>query len=56
MAIPPPSPDDALHVAADGVARITLNRPILLNAINRCMTHLLDDVLDRADGADDGAR
>ena len=55
IAIPPPSPDDVLYEAADGVARITLNRPIVLNAINRNVTRLLDGALDRAE-ADDAVR
>ena len=53
--IPPPSPDDVLYDSADGVARITLNRPLVLNAINRNVTRLLDDALDRAE-ADEHAR
>lgn len=55
IAIPPPSPDDVRYEAADGVARITLNRPIVLNAINRNVTRLLDGALDRAE-ADDAVR
>ena len=55
IAIPPPSPEDVLYQANDGVARITLNRPIVLNAINRNVTRLLDAALDRA-AADDGVR
>lgn len=55
IAIPPPSPDDVLYAAADGVARITLNRPIVLNAINRNVTRLLDRALDQAE-ADDEVR
>ncbi len=53
IAIPPPSPDDVLYEASDGVARITLNRPIVLNAINRNVTRLLDAVLDQAEADDD---
>ena len=55
IAIPPPSPEDVLYQANDGVARITLNRPIVLNAINRNVTRLLDAAFDRA-AADDGVR
>ena len=53
--IPPPSPDDVLYEAADGVARITLNRPLVLNAINRNVTRLLDAALDQAE-ADEQVR
>jgi len=53
IAIPPPSPDDVLYEAADGVARIRLNRPIVLNAINKNVTRLLDQALDRAESDDD---
>ena len=53
--IPPPSPDDVLYEAADGVARIVLNRPIVLNAINRNVTRLLDSALDQAE-ADENVR
>ena len=42
-----------LYEAADGVARITLNRPIVLNAINKNVTRLLDQALDRAEADDD---
>ena len=55
IAIPPPSPEDVLYQANNGVARITLNRPIVLNAINRNVTRLLDAAFDRA-AADDGVR
>ena len=47
--IPPPSPDDVLYEANAGVARITLNRPIVLNAINKNVNRLLDAALDRAE-------
>ena len=53
--IPPPSPDDVLFDSSDGVARIMLNRPLVLNAINRNVTRLLDAALDRAE-ADENAR
>ena len=53
--IPPPSPDDVLYEAANGVATITLNRPLVLNAINRNVTRLLDAALDKA-AADDDVR
>ena len=49
IAIPPPSPDDVLYEASEGVARVTLNRPIVLNAINKNVTRLLDAALDRAE-------
>lgn len=49
IAIPPPSPDDVLYEAVDGVAKITLNRPLVLNAINKNVTRLLDAALDRAE-------
>ncbi len=53
IAIPPPSPDDVLYEATDNVAKITLNRPIVLNAINRNVTRLLDAALDQAEADDD---
>ena len=53
--IPPPGPDDVLYESADGVGRITLNRPLVLNAINRNVTRLLDAALDQAE-ADEGTR
>ena len=53
IAIPPPSPDDVLYEADDGVAKITLNRPIVLNAINKNVTRLLDAALDQAEADED---
>ena len=53
--IPPPSPDDVLYESSDGVGRITLNRPLVLNAINKNVNRLLDLALDRAE-ADENAR
>ena len=51
--IPPPLPDDVLYHPADGVATITLNRPLVLNAINRNLMRLLDAALDRAEEDED---
>ena len=51
--IPPPSPDDVLYESSGGVARITLNRPLVLNAINRNVTRLLDRAIDQAEADDD---
>ncbi|MDE2968071.1 MAG: enoyl-CoA hydratase/isomerase family protein [Chloroflexota bacterium] len=51
--IPPPSPEDVLYEAADGIAKIVLNRPLVLNAINRNLMRLLDAALDRAEADDD---
>lgn len=51
--IPPPSPDDVLYETAVGVARIILNRPLVLNAINRNLMRLLDAALDQAEADDD---
>ena len=53
IAIPPPSPNDVLYEAADGVAKITLNRPLVLNAINKNVTRLLDAALDQAEADED---
>ena len=47
--IPPPSPDDVQYESSDGVAWITLNRPLVLNAINRNVLRLLDAALDQAE-------
>ncbi len=51
--IPPPSPDDVLYESSDGVGRITLNRPLVLNAINKNVNRLLDLALDRAEADED---
>ena len=53
--IPPPSPDDVLYESLDGFGRITLNRPIVLNALNKSMQRGIDAALDRA-GADEQAK
>src|SRR5713101_2208205 len=51
--IPPPSPDDVLYESAEGIAWITLNRPRVLNAVNKSLTRLLAAALDRAAADDD---
>ncbi|MDP6604737.1 MAG: enoyl-CoA hydratase/isomerase family protein [Dehalococcoidia bacterium] len=50
--IPPPGPDDVLYEASDGVARITLNRPVVLNALNKNVQRLLYVALERAEDDD----
>lgn len=54
IAIPPPSPDDVLYDVRDGVAWITLNRPIVLNALNKNVQRLLMAAVERAE-ADESA-
>jgi enoyl-CoA hydratase/carnithine racemase len=51
--IPPPSPDDVLFAKNDGIGRITLNRPVVLNAINWSIRLRLMQALERADADDD---
>lgn len=51
--IPPPGPDDVLYEKGDGFARITLNRPTVLNAMNKNVQRLLNAALDRAEDDDD---
>jgi len=47
--IPPPSPHDVLYETRDGVAWITLNRPIVLNALNKNVQRLLMAAVERAE-------
>ena len=47
--------ESILYECADGVARITLNRPDRLNSFNEAMHAELRDALDRVE-ADDAAR
>jgi enoyl-CoA hydratase/carnithine racemase len=47
--IPPPSLDDVLYETRDGYAVITLNRPVVLNAINWSIQRRLMVALDRAE-------
>jgi enoyl-CoA hydratase/carnithine racemase len=53
--IPPPSPEDVLYETREAVAWITLNRPRVLNAVNKSLTRLFAAALDRA-AADDDAK
>ena len=51
--IPPPSPNDVLYEKNDGVAKITLNRPTVLNAMNKNVQRLLYSYLEQAEGDDE---
>ena len=51
--IPPPSPNDVLYKKGDGFATITLNRPTVLNAMNKNVQRLLYAALERAEADDD---
>lgn len=50
--IPPPSPDDVLYEKREGWALITLNRPVVLNAINWSIQRRLMAALQRAENDD----
>ena len=51
--IPPPSPQDVLYERLDGFARITLNRPVVLNAINWSIQRRLMWALEQAERDDE---
>lgn len=53
--IPPPSLDDVLYDKRDGWALITMNRPVVLNALNWSIQRRLWAALDQAE-ADDEVR
>jgi len=53
--IPPPSLDDVRYEPAGDIGRIILNRPTVLNALNKNMQRRLDAALDAAE-ADEAAR
>lgn len=53
--IPPPGPDDVLYEKKDGFAVVTMNRPTVLNAMNKNILRLLVASLDKAE-ADDNVR
>ena len=51
--IPPPSPNDVLYEKQDAIARITLNRPVVLNALNKNVWRLLQAALTEAETDDE---
>jgi enoyl-CoA hydratase len=51
--IPPPSLDDALYEKREGWALITLNRPVVLNAMNWSICRRLMWALEQAEADDD---
>ncbi len=51
--IPPPSPDDVLFEKRDNWALITLNRPVVLNAVNWSICRRLMAALEKAEQDDD---
>jgi enoyl-CoA hydratase/carnithine racemase len=53
LPIPPPSPDDVLYRKGQGFATITLNRPVVLNAINWSILCRLKWALDQAEADED---
>jgi len=53
IAIPPPSPRDVLYDVRDAVAWITLNRPLVLNAMNKNVQRLLLAAVERAEADED---
>jgi enoyl-CoA hydratase len=51
--IPPPSPADVLYEKHSNFVRITINRPKVLNAMNKNVQRLLYDALGRAENDED---
>lgn len=51
--IPPPSPDDVLYEKREGWALVTLNRPVVLNAINWSIQRRLMAALEQAEADDE---
>ena len=51
--VPPPGPDDVLYDVEENIATITLNRPTILNAMNKNVLRLLDAALTKANDAED---
>lgn len=52
LEIPPPSLDDVLYEREDGFARVILNRPVVLNAINWSIRRRLMVALEQAQADD----
>jgi enoyl-CoA hydratase len=53
LPIPPPSLDDVLYRKGDGFATVTLNRPVVLNAVNWSILRRLKWALDQAESDED---
>jgi len=53
--VPAPSADDVLYEVRDEIAWITLNRPLVLNAVDWSLTYQLGVALERAEN-DEGAK
>ena len=51
--IPPPGPNDVLYEKVENFARITLNRPTILNAINKNVQRLLLAAFEQAEADDE---
>ena len=51
--VPAPSADDVLYEVREQIAWITLNRPLILNAVDWSLTHHLGLALGRAEGDED---
>ncbi|MCA9855385.1 MAG: enoyl-CoA hydratase/isomerase family protein, partial [Dehalococcoidia bacterium] len=51
--IPPPSLDDVLYERKENFAVITLNRPVVLNAVNWSILRRLEAALDQAEADDE---
>ena len=53
--VPAPSANDVLYEVADGIATITFNRPLVLNAVDWSLTYHFAKAVERAEG-DEAAR
>jgi enoyl-CoA hydratase len=53
--VPAPSANDVLYEVADGIATITFNRPLVLNAVDWSLTYHFSKAIARAE-ADESAR
>ena len=53
--VPAPSANDVLYDVADGIATITFNRPLVLNAVDWSLTYHFSKAIERAE-VDDDAR
>jgi enoyl-CoA hydratase len=51
--IPPPSPEDVLYESRGDIGWITMNRPLVLNALGKNMQRRLDAALDAAEADED---